>query len=137
MITRPWKSIFDFFNSTFFRVSSIFAQVMISNNYFNNLFFNYRIQIWEGKFLSDIFSDFQKKNMNLKKHFKRRLSSSKRNSLLNPELTSTENVPNCPIQPLGQFDHETSSDNTDQPTNSPIVDLTSNTDSNNVETVIH
>ena len=83
------------------------------------------------------FSDFQKKNMNLKKHFKRRLSSSKRNSLLNPELTSTENVPNCSIQPLGQFDHETSSDNTDQPTNSPIVDLTSNTDSNNVETVIH
>ena len=76
------------------------------------------------------------KNMNLKKHFKRRLSSSKRNSLLNPELTSTENVPNCPIQPLGQFDHETSPDNTDQPTNSPIVDLTSNTDSNNVETVI-
>ena len=66
--------------------------------------------------------------MNLKKHFKRRLSSSKRNSLLNPELTNTENVP--------VFDHVTSPDNTDQPTNSPIVDLTSNTDSNNVETVI-
>lgn len=89
-----------------------------------------------GKFFPVFFSDFQKKNMNLKKHFKRRLSSSKRNSLLNPELTSTENVPNCPIQPLGQFDHETSPDNTDQPTISPIVDLTSNTDSNNVETVI-
>ena len=72
--------------------------------------------------------------MNLKKHFKRRLSSSKRNSLLNPELTSTENVPNCPIQPLGQFDHETLPDNTDQPT--ITVDLASNTDSNNLETVI-
>ena len=67
--------------------------------------------------------------MNLKKHFKRRLSSSKRNSLLNPELTSTENViPTCP--PVGHLDHQT-----DEPTISP-VNITPNTDTDNVETVI-
>ena len=91
------------------------------------------------RFCSDGFRTDIPKNMNLKKHFKRRLSSSKRNSLLNPELTSAENViPNCPIQPvIGHFDHQT-----DEPATSPAIspaivgDITPNTDTDNVETVI-
>ena len=118
----------SFFNSTFFY--RFFVEVMISNN----LSDNYRIQIFNERenfpilFRSDSGPIFRK-NMNLKKHFKRRLSSSKRNSLLNPELTSTENViPTCP--PVGHLDHQT-----DEPTISP-VNITPNTDTDNVETVI-